>query len=252
MVKLRSPRIVQVFGVVTTDSSWLGLVVEYCSGGDLRTALDADGAASIDEAQRRSWLSDIAMGLTYLYSKGVEHRDLKSLNVLLDGARRCKVTDFGLSKSEDLNTAATQSTMGGGAKGTPAYMAPELLDSNTFTEKTDVYAYGMIVFEVLTGESVARPQPDADHDAGVHQEGTADDRRRRARGPSRVDAEVLGPRAGRAADVRRDQSGDLRVSASFLPGYLCPSSQSFSKHIAHMRHIGHVPIIERLVEGGCG
>ena len=153
MVKLRSPRIVQVFGVVTTDSSWLGLVVEYCSGGDLRAALDADDAASIDEAQRRSWLSDISMGMAYLYSKGVEHRDLKSLNVLLDGARRCKVTDFGLSKSEDLNTAATQSTMGGGAKGTPAYMAPELLDSNTFTEKTDVYAYGMIVFEVLTGDN---------------------------------------------------------------------------------------------------
>ena len=153
MVKLRSPRIVQVFGVVTTDSSWLGLVVEYCSGGDLRAALDAEDAASIDEAQRRSWLSDIAMGMAYLYSKGVEHRDLKSLNVLLDGARRCKVTDFGLSKSESLATAATQATAGGDAKGTPAYMAPELLDSNTFTEKTDVYAYGMIVFEVLTGDN---------------------------------------------------------------------------------------------------
>ena len=152
MVKLRSPRIVQVFGVVTTDSSWLGLVVEYCSGGDLREALDADDAASIDEAQRRSWLSDIALGMAYLYSKGVEHRDLKALNVLLDGARRCKVTDFGLSKSESLNTAATQSTMGG-AKGTPAYMAPELLQSNIFTEKTDVYAYGMIVFEVLAGDT---------------------------------------------------------------------------------------------------
>ena len=153
MVKLRSPRIVSVYGVVTTDSSWLGLVVEYCAGGDLREALDADDAASIDEAQRRSWLSDIALGMAYLYSKGVEHRDLKTLNVLLDASRqRCKVSDFGLSKSESLNTAATQSTMGG-AKGTPAYMAPELLDSNTFTEETDVYAYGMIVFEVLTGEN---------------------------------------------------------------------------------------------------
>ena len=153
MVQLRSPRIVQVFGVVTTEPSWLGLVVEYCEGGDLREALDADDyATSVDEEQRRSWLSDIALGMAYLYSKGVEHRDLKSLNVLLDGARRCKVTDFGLGKSESLNTVATQSTMGGGAKGTPTYMAPELLQSNIFTEKGDVYAYGMIVFEVLTGE----------------------------------------------------------------------------------------------------
>ena len=152
MTQLRSPRIVAVVGAVTVDSSYLGLVLEHCEGGTLREALAADDyATAVDEAQRRSWLSDIAMGMAYLYSKGVEHRDLKSLNVLLDGALRCKVSDFGLSKSDSLNTAATQSTMGG-AKGTPAYMAPELLDSNTFTEKTDVYAYGMVVFEVLAGD----------------------------------------------------------------------------------------------------
>ena len=75
------------------------------------------------------------------------------LNILLDGDRRCKVTDFGLSKSESLATAATQATAGGDAKGTPAYMAPELLQHNIFTEKGDVYAYGMIVFEVLTGDT---------------------------------------------------------------------------------------------------
>jgi len=153
MVKLRSPRIVQVFGVVTTDASYLGLVVEMCAGGALREALEADDyATAVDEAQRRRWLLDVALGVSYLYSQGVEHRDLKTLNVLLDASRRrCKVSDFGLSKSESLNTAATQSTMGG-AKGTPAYMAPELLDSNTFTEETDVYAYALVIWEVLTGD----------------------------------------------------------------------------------------------------
>ena len=154
MVKLRSPRIVQVFGVVTTDASYLGLVVEMCAGGTLREALEADDyATAVDEAQRRRWLLDVALGMSYLYSKGVEHRDLKSLNVLLDASRRrCKVSDFGLSQSESLNTAATQSTAGGDAKGTPAYMAPELLESNTFTEETDVYAYALVIWEVLTGD----------------------------------------------------------------------------------------------------
>ena len=61
------------------------------------------------------------------------------------------MSDFGLSKSESLNTAATQSTMGD-AKGTPAYMAPELLESNTFTEETDVYAYALVIWEVLAGD----------------------------------------------------------------------------------------------------
>ena len=99
-------------------------------------------------------MADIAAGMRYLYKSGVEHRDLKTKNVLLDSQRRrCKVTDFGLSKSEDLNTMATQATMGGGgAKGTPAYMAPELLSENIFTEKGDVYAYAIVIWEVLTGE----------------------------------------------------------------------------------------------------
>ena len=178
MVKLRSPRIVAVFGVVTTDASYLGLVVEMCAGGTLREALEADDyATAVDEAQRRRWLLDVALGMSYLYSKGVEHRDLKTLNVLLDASRRrCKVTDFGLSKSEALATAATQATAGGDAKGTPAYMAPELLQHNIFTEKGDVYAYGMIVFEVLTGDTPwSGLNQDANHDAGVHSEGPPED-----------------------------------------------------------------------------
>jgi len=161
MVKLRSPRVVQVLGVVTTDPTWLGFVVEYMAGGTLRARLDetrpenGEGAVvAADEAQKRRWLGDVALGMQYLYARGVEHRDLKTLNVLLDEARRrCKVTDFGLSKSNDLNTAATTmaTQQGGGAKGTPAYMAPELLGSNTFTEKTDVYAFAILIWEVLDG-----------------------------------------------------------------------------------------------------
>ena len=154
MVKLRSPRVIAVRGVVTTDPTWLGLVVEFMAGGTLREAIDRDDYdATVDEAWRRGWLRDVALGLDYLYARGVEHRDLKTLNVLLDDSRRrCKVTDFGLSKSEELNTALTQSTMGNGAaRGTPSYMAPELLESNTFTEKTDVYSFALIIWEVLSG-----------------------------------------------------------------------------------------------------
>ena len=128
--------------------------MEYCEGGDLRKVLDEKRPEDATDAVRRRWLADIAAGMRYLYKSGVEHRDLKTKNVLLDGQRRrCKVTDFGLSKSEDLNTMATQATMGGGgAKGTPAYMSPELLSENIFTEKGDVYAYAIVIWEVLTGE----------------------------------------------------------------------------------------------------
>ena len=77
----RSPRVVNVFGVVTVDPSYLGLVIEYCPGGSLRNRLDED--RSIEDGWKRVWLSDIATGMQYLYAHGVEHRDLKTGNVLL-------------------------------------------------------------------------------------------------------------------------------------------------------------------------
>ena len=85
--------------------------------------------------------------MAHLYSQGVEHRDLKALNVLLTSNLRGKVTDFGLSKCDDLRT--TQTTQGGGgAAGTSAFMAPELLEDNIFTEKSDVYSYAIVLWEI--------------------------------------------------------------------------------------------------------
>jgi serine/threonine protein kinase len=66
------------------------MVIEFCSGGDLRTRLDTDRA--IIDTQRRRWILDIAIGMKYLYINGVEHRDLKTANVLLDHSDRVKVS----------------------------------------------------------------------------------------------------------------------------------------------------------------
>jgi serine/threonine protein kinase len=151
MVRLRSPRVAHFYGVVTTDPTFLGLVMEFCPGGSLRGALDTEEEITSD--RRRVWVSDVALGMAYLYSQGVEHRDLKALNVLLTEKHRCKVTDFGLSKCEDLKTAGT-ATMGGvGLAGTPAFMAPELLEDNTFNEKSDVYSFAFVMFEIWSGDS---------------------------------------------------------------------------------------------------
>ena len=169
MVELRSPRCVSVFGVVTADPTFLGLVVEFCEGGDLRTRLDRrseeegigeaedvqevkSGSLSddIEPDQKKLWLSDIASGMQYLYAKKIEHRDLKSANVLLDIRSRAKVTDFGLSRSDDLATQTFGGDAGNGSAGTPAFMAPELLLDNTFSEKSDVYSFAVVIWEVLT------------------------------------------------------------------------------------------------------
>lgn len=144
MVRLRSPRIVLVLGVVTTDPSYLGLVLEYLPGGSLRDALDAEGA--VDAERQRVWSADVARGMAYLYKSRIEHRDLKSLNCLLTHDGRGKVCDFGLSKCDDL--AATRATAG--LCGTPAFMAPEYLDGAMFHQKCDVYSYAMVLYEIWT------------------------------------------------------------------------------------------------------
>jgi serine/threonine protein kinase len=65
----------------------------------------------------------------------------------LDG--RAKISDFGLGKADDLKTSTTATTMsGGGVAGTPSYMAPELLSENIFTEKSDVYSFAMVLWEI--------------------------------------------------------------------------------------------------------
>ena len=145
MVRLRSPRVVQVFGVVTTNPEFLGFVFEFLQGGSLRQVLDDDGR--VEEPMRRVWVSDVARGMAYLYSQGVEHRDLKSANVLLTQEGRAKVADFGLSKCEELKTSAT-STMGRGQAGTPAFMAPEFFDENVFSEASDVYSFAIVMWEI--------------------------------------------------------------------------------------------------------
>ena len=131
-IRLRSPRTVAVLGVVTTDSSFLGLVMEYMPGGSIRQAIDG---AEVDAELKCNWASDIALGMQYLYSCGVQHRDLKSHNCLLTSDARAKVSDFGLGRCDALKTSTTTLTMknGDGLAGTPAFMAPELLKDNVFT-----------------------------------------------------------------------------------------------------------------------
>ena len=77
MVRLRHPRIVQVLGIITTDATYLGLVMEYMPGGSLRQALNKDDEL-ITPQYLRFWASDVAQGMAYLYSCKIEHRDLKA------------------------------------------------------------------------------------------------------------------------------------------------------------------------------
>ncbi|KAL6068396.1 hypothetical protein QOT17_008205 [Balamuthia mandrillaris] len=87
---------------------------------------------------------DAALGLGYLHSRDILHRDVKSLNLLVDMHYNVKICDFGLSKIKQKGSLAKTSC------GTPNWMAPELLRGEPYTEKVDVYSFGMICWEMIT------------------------------------------------------------------------------------------------------
>jgi len=121
----------------------IGILSEYCEWGDLKGFLSKKKKTPIEI--RLMLLVQIARGMEYLHSKGVIHRDLKSENVLLSRSMESKIMDFGLSKVNDDGNLKTQRL------GTSWYMAPEVTTSGMYDEKCDVFSYGILFFEVMTG-----------------------------------------------------------------------------------------------------
>src|SRR6185437_8723456 len=92
---------------------------------------------------------DMASGLAYLHSRSILHRDVKSLNVLLDDYGKAKLTDFGLSRTKD-ETKSKDLLSTKQAVGTIQWMAPELFSRNpNYTQKSDIYSFGMTLWELV-------------------------------------------------------------------------------------------------------
>ncbi|KAG0590020.1 hypothetical protein KC19_1G064800 [Ceratodon purpureus] len=132
------------------------LVYENLSGGDLRRRLQGDGAAKnpLTWKERMTIIIHIAEAIEYLHNKcspAVIHRDIKSNNILLTENLVAKVADFGLSKlrASDQEVATHVTTV---VKGTPGYLDPDYHESGMLTEKSDVYAFGIVLMEILTGQ----------------------------------------------------------------------------------------------------
>lgn len=120
------------------------LTMELIRGAPLRAALDERVTLSLEDAQPIA--AGIARGLAAAHRAGVIHRDIKPANVLLARDGRVVITDFGIARSA-VGISDTGNTM----LGTPAYMAPEQLSSADITEKTDLFSFGIVLFEMLTG-----------------------------------------------------------------------------------------------------
>src|SRR5262245_17652218 len=117
------------------------LTMEYVDGEDLASLLRRIGRFPQDKAIDIA--RQLCAGIAAAHERGVVHRDLKPANVMIDGDGNVRITDFGIA------TAATD--IGVDIAGTPQYMAPELLAGKPASTKSDIYALGLILFEIFTG-----------------------------------------------------------------------------------------------------
>jgi hypothetical protein len=139
------PNVCRVFDIGDADGVPF-LTMEYVDGEDLSSLIRRIGRLPQDKAIEVS--RQVCAGLAAAHERGVVHRDLKPANVMLDGAGKARITDFGLAGlATNIHGAEVRA-------GTPAYMAPEQLAGKEVTIKSDIYSLGLVMYEVLTGKRV--------------------------------------------------------------------------------------------------
>jgi serine/threonine protein kinase len=146
-MSLSHPNIVQTFGMGRHKDAFYYLKMEYCDGKTLRSILEThpDG---IPLKQSIVILRDVAAALHYAHSRGIIHRDLKPENILVTTDSLARLVDFGLAQSfQDTNRV----TAVGSVLGTPNYMSPEQLRAELLDLRCDIYSFGILAFELLTG-----------------------------------------------------------------------------------------------------
>ena len=124
------------------------IITKYMSGDSLFSRLHAkEESDRLSPTQLSIIALGVAYGMAYLHDQNMVHRDLKSLNILLDADNLPMICDFGMARTKTNNNE-----MFSGGIGTSQWMAPEVLSAQHYDEKSDVYSYGIIMWEMLTGD----------------------------------------------------------------------------------------------------
>lgn len=141
--RVSHPNVCRVYDVGEVDGQMF-FTMEYVDGEDLASLLRRIGRLPQDKAVEIA--RQLCAGLAAAHAKGVLHRDLKPANIMLDGRGQVVITDFGLAGvADDIRGAEVRS-------GTPAYMSPEQLAGREVSMRSDIYALGLVLYEIFTGK----------------------------------------------------------------------------------------------------
>jgi len=136
------PNVCRVYDIGEAEGH-VFLSMEYVDGEDLASLLRRIGRLAPDKAAEMA--RQLCAGLAAAHDKGVLHRDLKPANVMIDGRGRVRLADFGLAGGVEVETP--------GLAGTPAYMAPEQFAGQAASVQSDIYALGLVLYEMFTGKA---------------------------------------------------------------------------------------------------
>lgn len=136
------PNVCRVYDIGSVDGLHF-LTMEFIDGEDLSSLIRRIGRLPSDKAVEIA--RQLCAGLAAAHDAGVLHRDLKPANVMIDGRGRARIADFGIA-------AIAREARSSGVAGTPSYMAPELLQGREATVRSDIYALGLVLYELFTGK----------------------------------------------------------------------------------------------------
>ena len=141
---LENPYVVKYYdSFIERDT--LNIVMEHCEGGDLSQYIKSHIGKSIPEAKIWKFFIQMCIGMNYIHSKKILHRDIKALNIFLTKDGDIRIGDLGVAKvlADTANFAHTM-------VGTPYYLSPEMCEEKPYNEKSDIWALGCVLYELCT------------------------------------------------------------------------------------------------------
>jgi serine/threonine-protein kinase len=145
-LSLKHPNVVKAHDFFW-DDAFVAFSMEYVENGTLADIIDSGERPSVPKALML--LSQICSGLAAIHEKQIVHRDLKPENVLIDREGNAKITDFGIASSQSTSAPSSCAHL----LGTVNYLSPEYVTHGHFDERSDIYAFGVIAYELLTGKA---------------------------------------------------------------------------------------------------